>query len=128
MAKDHLFCDDTELIVMVLATSGVRLQNMGFSTLNPGDARGVKQYEFHQRWVDLHLRADEIRRIYLSTTRRRILGFITVGDDCIVIERFSGEDAVISRHRESKFFDDYIARLRRFAERNGVHFLTEAPQ
>lgn len=125
MKKDHLICDGEEIIAKVIGVQAVRSGGWSMQTLPAGEVRGGRQFGVTSTWVTKNIRHDEIRNIRVESTKRRVLGLISVGDEQIVIELNSGERVAIPRHREAAFFDSYIERLRGFCERYGIAFNIE---
>ncbi len=115
--KNRLVCDGEYIIVKVLETQGVRGENLGLSTMNPGDTRGTRQYLWARRWVTRQIGAGDIRRI-------SVLGGRSPREDSIVIT-LGGDEVVIKRSEERNEFDGYRAAVKEFAGRNGITF-TEA--
>lgn len=125
MKKDHLICDGEEIIAKVIRYASARVGSWSMQTLTPGEARGVRQVDIWSTWTPVRIRHDEIRSIRVESTKRKVLGLISVGDEQIVIEKKSGETVAISRHREAYWFDSYVERLRGFCDRYGIAFNTE---
>lgn len=122
MKKDHLICDGEEIIAKVIRYQSVRTGGWNMQTLPSGEGRGVRQFNLSSTWMPVRIHHDDIRSIRVESTRRKVLGLISVGDEQIVIERKSGEQVAISRHREAYWFDSYIERLREFCGRYGIAF------
>jgi hypothetical protein len=97
MAKNHLICDKTEIIVTVL---------MG------------------NQWKNVNITADKIKRIQFDKCRERAGLFRTVDSEKISIE-FSPAPApiVLFRQKEKKFFDGYKTQLEKFAKDNHLTFV-----
>lgn len=125
MKKDHLICDGEEIIAKVIRYASARVGSWSMQTLTPGEARGVRQVDIWSTWTPVRIHHDEIRSIRVESTRRKLLGLISVGDEQIVIEKKSGEKVAIPRHREAYRFDSYIERLREFCDRYKITFSTE---
>lgn len=122
MKKDHLICDGEEIIAKVIRYASARVGSWSMQTLTPGEARGVRQFDIWSTWTPVRIHHDDIRSIRVESTKRRLLGLISVGDEQIVIEKKSGEQVAISRHCEAYYFDSYIERLREFCGRYGIAF------
>lgn len=122
MKKDHLICDGEEIIAKVIRYQSVRTGGWNMQTLPSGEGRGVRQFNLSSTWTPVRIHHDEIRSIRVESTRRKVLGLISVGDEQIVIEKKSGEQVAISRRREAYWFDSYIERLREFCGRYGIAF------
>lgn len=125
MKKDHLICDGEEIIAKVIRYASARVGSWSMQTLTPGEARGVRQFDIWYTWTPVSIHHDEIRSIRVESTKRKLFGFISVGDEQIVIEQKSGDKVAISRHREAYYFDSYVERLREFCNRYGIAFNTE---
>ena len=125
MKKDHLICDGEEVILGVPEVQGARTGSWTAQTTLAGETRGMRAYTVAATWTQLHIHHDDIRSIRVESTKRKLLGLISVGDEQIVIEKKSGEQVAISRHREAYWFDSYIERLREFCKRYGIAFNTE---
>lgn len=125
MKKDHLICDGEEIIAKVIRYQSVRTGGWTMQTLPGGEGRGVRQFNLSSTWTPVSIHHDEIRSIRVESTRRKLFGFISVGDEQIVIEQKSGDKVAISRHREAYYFDSYVERLREFCNRYGIAFNTE---
>jgi len=97
MAKNHLVCDKTEIIVTVL---------MG------------------NQWRNVSITADKIRRIQFDRCKERAFLFKTVDSEKISIE-YSPSPApiVIFKQKEKKYFDDYKKQLEKFAKNNHLTFV-----
>lgn len=85
----------------------------------------MRAYTVAATWTQRHIHHDDIRSICVESTKRKLFGLISVGDEQIVIERKSGEKVAISRHREAYYFDSYVERLRGFCDRYNITFDTE---
>lgn len=125
MKKDHLICDGEEIIAKVIKFQSVRTGSWTAQTTLAGETRGMRAYTVSSTWTPVRIHHDEIRSIRVESTRRKLLGLISVGDEQIVIEKKSGETVAISRHREAYWFDSYVERLREFCHRYGIAFDTE---
>lgn len=125
MSRDHLICDGDELILGVPEVRSAHSGSWTAQTILGSESRGLRQYNVAATWTQLHIPPSDIRSIHVESLRRRVLGFISVGDEQIVIELKSGERVTIPRHREAKFFDSYVDRLRDFCRRYNITFATE---
>ncbi len=125
MVHNHLICDGEEIIAKVIGLQAVRTGGWSMQTVPTGHRPGVNQFGATSTWVTKNIHHNDIRSIRVESTKRRVLGFISVGDEQIVIELNSGERVAIPRHREATFFDSYIERLRGFCERFGIAFNVE---
>ncbi|MGI6040504.1 MAG: hypothetical protein GX257_07105 [Clostridiales bacterium] len=97
MARDHLLCDKTEIVVTVL---------MG------------------NQWRNVNITADKIKRIQFDKCKERVFLFKTVDSEKITIEYSPSEiPIVIYKQKEKKFFDDYKTRLEKFAKNNILTFI-----
>lgn len=125
MKKDHLICDGEEIILGVPEVQGTRTGSWTAQTTLAGETRGMRAYTVAATWTPVRIHHDDIRSIRVESTRRKLLGLISVGDEQIVIERKSGEKVAISRHREAYYFDSYVERLREFCNRYNITFDAE---
>jgi hypothetical protein len=97
MAKNHLICDKTEIIVTVL---------MG------------------NQWRNVSITADKIKRIQYDKCTEKVSLFKTGDSEKISIE-FSPSPmpVVIFKQKEKEFFDSYKEQLEKFAKNNHLTFV-----
>ena len=97
MAKKHLLCDKTEIIVTVL---------MG------------------NQWRNVNITSDRIKRIQFDKCREKSFPFKSVDSEKITIEYSPSEiPIVIFKEKEKKFFDGYKTQLATFAKNNHLPFV-----
>lgn len=97
MAKNHLICDKTEIIVTVL---------MG------------------NQWRNVNVTADKIKRIQFDKCKEKV-GLFKMGDSEKISVETSGSPMplVIFRQKEKQFFDGYKEQLEKFAKNNHLTFI-----
>lgn len=97
MAKNHLLCDKTEIIVTVL---------MG------------------NQWRNINITADKIRRIQFDKCKERVSLF-KIGDSEKISIEYSPSPApvVLFKQKEKKYFEDYKKQLEKFAKDNHLTFV-----
>ena len=96
MAKNHLLCDKTEIIVTVL---------MG------------------NNWTNVNLIADRIKRIQFDKCTEKISLFKSGDSEKITIESSASPmPVVIFKQKEKEFFDGYKEQLEKFAKNNRITF------
>ena len=97
MAKNHLLCDKTVIIVTVL---------MG------------------NQWRNVNLTADKIKRIQFDKCKERAFPFKKVDSEKITIEYSPSEiPIVIYKGKEKKFLETYKTQLEKFARDNHLTFV-----
>ena len=96
MARNHLICDKTEIIVTVLAGN---------------------------QWRNISFTADKIKRIQFDKCKEKTFLFFTTDSEKISIESSnSPQPTVIYKNREKQFFDTYKTQLQKFAHDNHITF------
>ena len=96
MAKNHLICDKTEIIVTVLAGN---------------------------KWRNVNFTADKIKRIQFDKCKEKTFLFLTADSEKISIETSNSPNpTVIYKLKEKEFFDTYKTQLQAFAHDNHITF------
>jgi len=102
MAKNHLLCDKTEIIVTVL---------MG------------------NQWRNINITADKIKRIQFDKCKEKVSLFKMGDSERISIETsFSPMPIMIFKQKEKQFFDSYKEQLEKFAKNNRLTFVDNTKQ
>lgn len=97
MARNHLLCDKTEIIVTVL---------MG------------------NQWKNVNITADRVKRIQFDKCKERVFPFRSVDSEKISIEYSPSEiPIVLFQQKEKKFFEGYKTQLEKFAKDNHLTFV-----